>query len=181
MLIAVRITKSRLCATAIAVVLLSGCSDTEDSIGDRPLSPVPSGDLICEMIPKGTVSTMFGAIKYEVSPGGGRHSVQDELDFADCKLQKPGKPAELYLSAHMTIGIDNSIAKDERVKSAGKPVADLGAGFVDQSSGGRAWAGVVRANRSYMVEIFEVSEKRDPKADAVAVLHQLVAVLDPVQ
>ena len=120
-------------------------------------------------------------MKWETS-GLGVHKIDGRFDFADCRLVGGKANADVYVSVHVTPGKDANLTEDPRVKSLGADVADLGTGFVAYGSK-NAWAGggVVRQDRTYQVSITKVSDKRDSRADAVALLHQVVAILDPVK
>ena len=160
---------------------VAGCSDNDRHIGSAPLPSVPSGDRLCDVLPKTAANQLLGDTPYETS-GLGVHKVDGELHFADCRLVGGKDNADVYVSVHVTRGHDSALMADPRVKSLGADVADLGTGFVAYGSK-NAWAGggVVRQDRTYQISVKKVSDKRDPRTDAVALLHRVVAILDPVK
>ena len=175
-------TAAKLFAAALVVAsMTSGCSDNDPHIGSQPLSTAPSGEVLCDVIPKTTADQLLGDLTWETS-GLGVHKIDGRFDFADCRLVGGKANADVYVSVHVTPGQDDNLRKDPRVKSLGADVADLGTGFVAYGSK-NSWAGggVVRQDRTYEVSITKVSDKRDPRADAVALLHQVVTILDPVK
>ena len=122
---------------------------------------------------------MLGKTKWETS-GIGPHEANGKLNFADCRLVKRENNADVYVNVHMTVGQDANLLKDPRVTTLGADVADLGTGFINGTKA-RAGGGVVRKDRTYQVGVTSVSNKRDARVDAVALLHQVVAILDPVK
>jgi hypothetical protein len=168
-----------------AVMLLVSCSP-DASKDSAPLPTKAPGDLVCDFVSKESATVALGTSKFSV--GGsvqnliGSHKNADgsRLNLADCGFSTNARRTALTVSVGQ-LGL--SPVNDSEVVTAlaaGKSTftfpASEGAGYAQAGGQGEnaAVAQLIRGDWRYFVGIEAKADNRDPVADAVALLRQVV-------
>lgn len=177
-------------AALVAVLvgaLATGCSSSGSPLPSVSLpSPLPTtvspGLLTCGFFPIATVRTVLGRQHFDAHPSGsGRHRT--------CAITVPGggRADALDIAVHRVAATDVDIVRTAKSEAAAFSYpSDIGVGFASHDlyhdAAGREYhsaeTGLIRGDWTITAGIQLPAAGRDPLADVVAIVQQVIAALN---
>ncbi len=175
-------------ALVVSVSLLAACGENDEgdlTVEDpAPLSSaVPSGERLCEFVPRSSVEQTLGADSFEVQGGHVSRDSKDALSGAGCRVSVDGDVV-LSVKVDFMLGYAGKGFRDGLKDEDYNQLADdagLGYSWSDKSGDDGAATGEARLSRGdYLIEteVVGIAEGRDPEADAVALAQQASQTLE---
>lgn len=187
----------RVTMTAAAVVLTmltAGCSggsdddDTSVDLAEILSTPPPSGELLCDFVPRDSVALALGTDDFEESSGGLTRDSAGELSGAGCNITLDDQEDRaLTIGVDWALGILGSGFQDRLTADGYNQLpASAGLGFTwiqerdrpDGSRGDTARAWLNHGDRIVQVWLLMPADGRDGEADAAALAQQVIRTLE---
>ena len=173
-------------ALVVSVSILTACGDDEGepTVEDpTPLSSAaPSGERVCDFVPRASVEQALGTDSFEVDGGHVSRDSAGALSGAGCRVSVDGTGV-LAIRVDFMLGYAGNGFRDGLQDDRYNQLpADAGLGYswTDKADDGRATAEARLSRGDYLIEtqVVGIAEGRDPEADAVALAQQAGETLE---
>ncbi|WP_123788385.1 hypothetical protein [Phytoactinopolyspora halophila] len=177
---------------AAVALAISGCTGDDDGVNHRAQidelpATAPPGELLCDMLPVDTVTTVTGTGDVEAEGGADRDSSGKFAGTPRCRIMIEGEHGDI-LHGNVPWAEGNSLNSfeagldDDRFNQLPDEVG-LGFSWTEENSSGessstRGHARLLHGSRVVEMDLAQMVEGRDPEADAIAVAQQVIETLE---